>query len=493
MSKIAPYTFIQELDDNGDPLSGGTIDTFEAGTTTPKQTFTDSTESTANANPVVLDAFGRADIWLDTGSYKFVLKDSTGSAIKTVDNITGDTVNVFGSEVTAISTNTNVTVSDKNKVFDCSAVLTLSLLAAATAGEGFIVGIKNRSAGAVTINPDGLELIDGQSTFTLKTGQSVMVICTGTEWLSLYVNDITPDDNTFTGDNTFSGDTTFTGDAAMSASQLKLVKGADIISAAALPLVSDGNYFDVTGTNAITSIDTTSVVGSIIKLHFDDILTLTYNATNLILPSGANITTAAGDEAEFVEYASGDWICTNYSKANGTPVVNTGLVLLSTASASTSATVEFNSNIDGTYDEYQIIITGLTVSSSGTVLQTRFSSDGGTSYDSGASDYAYQYTRLDTGNTLNTGDSSIEICTGIGTDVGTSCNAVIYLNNPSGSGYTSLSQRYNHQDSSGGAGVYRHGSGGGSRRAATVIDAIEFSATTGNIVTGEFRLYGVEK
>jgi hypothetical protein len=98
-------------------------------------------------------------------------------------------------------------------------------------------------------------------------------------------------------------------------------KGADIASAAALALGDDGNYFDVTGTTAITSIGTKGI-GTTVKLHFDAALTLTHHATDLILPGGANITTAAGDEAEFVEYATGDWRCTKYSKASGYPVVD---------------------------------------------------------------------------------------------------------------------------------------------------------------------------
>jgi hypothetical protein len=53
-------------------------------------------------------------------------------------------------------------------------------------------------------------------------------------------------------------------------------------------------------------------------------LTLTHHATDLILPGGANITTAAGDEAEFIEYAAGDYRCTSYSKASGEPVVAAG-------------------------------------------------------------------------------------------------------------------------------------------------------------------------
>lgn len=96
-------------------------------------------------------------------------------------------------------------------------------------------------------------------------------------------------------------------------------KGADVASANALVLGTDGNYFDITGTTAILSIGTLGV-GALVGLHFDGILTLTHHATNLILPGGINITTAAGDEAVFREYATGDWRCIWYSKVSGLAV-----------------------------------------------------------------------------------------------------------------------------------------------------------------------------
>ena len=93
-------------------------------------------------------------------------------------------------------------------------------------------------------------------------------------------------------------------------------RGADVASASALPILSSFNYFDITGTTSITSINSVGV-DSVIKLHFDTVLTLTHHATNLILLSSANIITAAGDEAEFVEYATGQYRMTNYSRADG--------------------------------------------------------------------------------------------------------------------------------------------------------------------------------
>jgi len=133
------------------------------------------------------------------------------------------------------------------------------------------------------------------------------------------------------------------------AKSIQLSKGADVASASALPILTDGNYFDVTGTTAITSIDTTGKVGTVVKLHFDGILTLTHNATNLVLPSGANITTAAGDEFEFIEYASGDFRCTGYALASGEAVIASG----GTAALTTADTTNFNNNLSAADDTVQ--------------------------------------------------------------------------------------------------------------------------------------------
>ena len=85
--QIAPIAKPQFFDTNGDPLAGGLLYTYASGGTTPKATYTDATLGTPNANPVVLDSAGRADIWLTTGTYKFVLKTSAGATVWTVDSI----------------------------------------------------------------------------------------------------------------------------------------------------------------------------------------------------------------------------------------------------------------------------------------------------------------------------------------------------------------------------------------------------------------------
>jgi len=72
----------------GAALVGGLVYTYAAGTTTPIATYTDSTAGTPNANPVVLNARGEADIWLKPNvGYKFVLTDQYGAIIWSEDNV----------------------------------------------------------------------------------------------------------------------------------------------------------------------------------------------------------------------------------------------------------------------------------------------------------------------------------------------------------------------------------------------------------------------
>ena len=78
---------LQFFASDGSFLVGGKLYTYAAGTTTPLATYTDSTGTTANTNPIILSVRGEANVWLGTSLYKFVLKDSNDVLIWTVDNI----------------------------------------------------------------------------------------------------------------------------------------------------------------------------------------------------------------------------------------------------------------------------------------------------------------------------------------------------------------------------------------------------------------------
>lgn len=107
---IMPAPVFTGLDANGDPVAGGRLSTYVAGTTTPATTYSDVALTVAHANPVVLDSAGRATVYLTPGSsYKFVLATSAGATVWTADSISAvptsasslDVDGVAGTTITA--------------------------------------------------------------------------------------------------------------------------------------------------------------------------------------------------------------------------------------------------------------------------------------------------------------------------------------------------------------------------------------------------------
>lgn len=98
-------------------------------------------------------------------------------------------------------------------------------------------------------------------------------------------------------------------------------QGSDVASSGTISL-GEGGYFFITGTTTITDIDfATDKAGREAWVKFAGALTLTHNASTLILPGGANITTAAGDTACFKSEGSDVVRCVSYNKASGLAVV----------------------------------------------------------------------------------------------------------------------------------------------------------------------------
>lgn len=73
---LAPRPRWYETDADGNPLAGGKIAFFQAGTTTPLDTFADRALTIANTNPVILDAAGRAAVFFSARTYRVVVSDA---------------------------------------------------------------------------------------------------------------------------------------------------------------------------------------------------------------------------------------------------------------------------------------------------------------------------------------------------------------------------------------------------------------------------------
>jgi hypothetical protein len=101
----------------------------------------------------------------------------------------------------------------------------------------------------------------------------------------------------------------------------------------------DAHVLNITGTTTITSLGTVSA-GIRRKVWFTGALTLTHNGTSLILPTASNITTAAGDSAEFLSLGSGNWRCLWFQRASAVlpASLSTGLFLTNNGTTTSWAT-----------------------------------------------------------------------------------------------------------------------------------------------------------
>jgi hypothetical protein len=158
-------------------------------------------------------------------------------------------------------------------------------------------------------------------------------------------------------------------------------KGADIASATTTDLsVASGDYVDVTGTTTITGLGTVAS-GVHRTVRFTGALTLTHNATSLILPAGgANITTAANDTATFRSLGSGNWLCVSYSKASGLAnIVSTSgqkvfqyVYTTSNSQSSTATTIPNDNTIPQNTEGAQLTTLAITPNSASNILHIRF-------------------------------------------------------------------------------------------------------------------------
>ena len=196
------------VDSSGNTISGAQLFFYEVGTSTKKNTYSDSAKTLLNANPVVADSAGRfGDIFMLTDAqYKVVLApasdtDPPTSPIDTWDNfspirgsITADT------PVVSKSANFTVLTTQKGSLFEVDASsgsVNATLPAAADATNGFEITVKkiDSSSNAVTVDGSGSETIDGATTQTLSNQyDSIIIVCDGTEWHVKAENDASASD-----------------------------------------------------------------------------------------------------------------------------------------------------------------------------------------------------------------------------------------------------------------------------------------------------------
>ena len=87
---LAPFVPWRQFDANGDPLAGGLLFSYIAGTSTPLTTYADPAGTTPHTNPVVLQDDGSAMVYLQAGAYYKLIQYDKDSVLQwSCDQIPG--------------------------------------------------------------------------------------------------------------------------------------------------------------------------------------------------------------------------------------------------------------------------------------------------------------------------------------------------------------------------------------------------------------------
>lgn len=245
-------------------------------------------QSAAGGTYVTINAGDNVQISCDGTSSGMVRNDTTASAA--------------GSTTQVQYNNAGVLAGSANMTFN-GTILTAHTLDASTGGVIFPDNTTQTTAAAPAGSDTQVQFNDGG----VFAGDAGMVFNKSTNALTL------------TGPLTAVGGT-LSSTLTMSAAAINGAIRVDVASATTCAIgAAVSNYVRITGTTTITGLGTVAS-GVYRDVVFAGALTLTYNATSLILPGAANITTAAGDTAGFVSEGSGNWRCLYYTRASGQPV-----------------------------------------------------------------------------------------------------------------------------------------------------------------------------
>lgn len=308
LSTLLPDGKQQFLDGNGNPLASGKVFMYVPSTTTFKNTWQDSGQVTLNTNPIILDASGRAVIY-GTGVYRQLVQ--TSASVLVYDALTSAT------NVATVLSFIGGTSTNSANVQQVTTAETAGFALANKPTVYFNPGFVNTAAMTLNVNASGAKNVfrpsfSGPVALTggeIRTGQLAQVTYDGTQWI-------------LTVDTPYLGIST----------SLSSAGTTDLGTVAS-------HVVQVTGTTGITAFGSTASADfPVYLLRFSGALTLTYNATSLILPGAANITTAANDTATAQYLGSGNWQITQYQRAS---------VALFTATAPTVQT--FTSGSAATY------------------------------------------------------------------------------------------------------------------------------------------------
>lgn len=264
---------------------------------------------------------------------------------------------------------------------------------------------------------------------------------------------------------------------------------------------SDVQAYDA-GLNSIAGL--TTVANNIIYTTASDTYAVITPAnSSLLVTSGAGVpslSTAIPDGVTATTQSASD----NSTKVATTAYVDAaaggaggGLVFIASATASSSATVDFDNVFTGTYECYILTYTAVLAASDGVDLWVRFGTGGTPTYQTSLYRYAVLSSRAGTvqaRDSSNTTASSIIMNeaapNGIGNVANEEVHGVMHIFSPSEAVETSLVYSQSREDQ---VQFMHQEHGSGKYDSTTAVTSLRMMMSSGNIASGEFRLYGIVK
>jgi len=169
--------------------------------------------------------------------------------------------------------------------------------------------------------------------------------------------------------------------------------------------------------------------------------------------------------------------------------------LISSQTASASASIDFTSGITSTYATYALIVESFIPATDGDTLILRTDSNAGASFDAGASDYSWAIKSIShaaspaTTNLGDNADTRIKIIDNVGLLAGEFASATLFIRNPSDTGVDTSVDWRNVSTDENALSIVAMGSG--IRLSTTAVDAIQVKFESGNITSGRVTLWGI--
>lgn len=228
--------------------------------------------------------------------------------------------------------------------------------------------------------------------------------------------------------------------------------------------------------------------------------TLTYEGQNLLqdlletaeaaisIDNLSDVTITTPTTGQILRYNGTAWV----NVTSGTPI------LLATKTASASATLNFTEFNNAVYRRYEFDLENVFLATDDLTLFLRTSTNGGSSYDSGASDYQWSLTGMSGATAVSTGSTgagSINLTNSTaGNRIGNAAGEygvngiIVMFNAGNAASATDIQTRISYFNT---ATAYSQYIGSGVRAAAADVDAVRFLPTSGNITSGTIRMYGI--